>query len=180
MSQLSVNLGLDIMPQSQDPDNQYDLFRLYNAVKILAFALDSYTGSLGAEVSEWSTVGASRIKTQNLSRLYVQFTETVSPGMIVTLYNNSGVLAAKKAGGSVWQGLANGFVLAGVNSGSFGEVFLSGVNSSLTGLTPGSTYYTSAATPGLISSGASSPNIQEVGIALSTSELWFNPIQYKR
>ena len=175
MQQFSLNLGLDVMPISQDPDAMPDLMRLYNAVKLLAGALDEYTGALGAESGDYSTAGLTKLRLTGTTRIYVLFSEAVTSGQLVTLYNNAGVLTAKKAGGGTWAGLARGFVLSSVSNGAYGEVFLQGANNAISGMTPGTLYYTSDVTAGAVSTGATTPHIQPVGIALSANTLWFTP-----
>jgi hypothetical protein len=172
--QLSLNLGLDVMPISQSPDTLPDLLRLYNACNLLASQIDDFTGAIGAEPSTWSQQGASRIVTQNGARLYCQTTEALSPGNVVTLYNSGATTLAKKAGGSTWQGYARGFVLDTFAANSWCEIFLIGVNNAIAGMTPGTVYYISEGTPGLIAA-STGTHAQKVGYALSTTQLWFCP-----
>lgn len=178
----STPLGLDVLPISTDPNNLPDLHRLYNAAKSLAISLDVATGAISRPVADWSGMGAAAIRLQNLARFYCMFSDSVTPGMIVNIYNNSGTPTARKAGGAaLGGGLTRGFVIASVTAGSYGEVFLAGVNTFITGLTAGLTYYTSTGTAGLVTATPpSSPYIQEVGYALNAGALWVNPTNFAR
>lgn len=177
----SFSLGLDIVPITTDPENLQDMYRLYNAVKGLAIALDSAAGTISRPTEDWATAGVSSIRQQNMSRFYCKFSETVGAGHIVSFWNNAGVTTARKAGGaSLAGGLGMGFVVAPVNSGDFGEVFLSGVNASIAGLTPGLTYDLSSSVAGLVTTSASSPYKQTLGFALTDKAFWFQPSYFAR
>ena len=181
-TQYSVNLGLDVFPTTTDPDNAFDINRLYNACRSLAIGLDSASGAIGRDPSEWAQTGTNALRLQNMTRVYVMFSESVIAGNIINLYNNAGVLNARKAGGAALAGgLARGFVIASVTSGSYGEVFLGGANAFISGLTPGTPYYLSTGTAGLLTPTAPGGGLtQDVGFALSSSVLWFNPLPYAR
>lgn len=74
---------------------------------------------------------------------------------------------------------AVGFVLAGITAAATGTAYFgSGIVTGLSGLTAGARYYLSASTPGgvatAIPSGAGDI-VQQVGKALSTTELYFEP-----
>lgn len=182
MSQeFSTNLGLDAVPILQEGEALSDLYRLYNAVKILAIALDSAAGIIGKPKTDWSFAGNSALRLQNLTRVYYLFSETVPAGNLVSFWNNAGTTNVRKAGGAALiGGLAHGFVLGDVLAGEYGEVFLGGVNSAIAGLTPGVTYDLSTTTAGLITASASSPNKQTVGFALTANSLWFSPTLFAR
>ncbi|WP_293372268.1 hypothetical protein [Nevskia sp.] len=74
-------------------------------------------------------------------------TEALTAGRFVDLYLNAGVLSVRLADASTGRA-ANGFVLANVAMAAQATVYRSGDNNQLTGLTIGSRYYLSAATPG--------------------------------
>jgi hypothetical protein len=105
--------------------------------------------------------------------------ENLSAGDIVNLYNDSGTVKARKADASNGR-RAHGFVLASVTSPSNATVYLDGTITGLTSLTPGAAYYLSGATAGAVTATAPSTSgylSQEVGIALSTTELNFEEQQ---
>lgn len=162
--QYSVNLGLDIVPITKDPDNIGDIYRLYNAVKSVAAALDSYTGAIGADVADWPVAGTEFLLVQRECRIYVLFDATVTVGQLVAL-NSSGnaVLSA--------VGTVMGWAPVAVTSGQYGEVRLFGLDVAVAGLTPGTWYYASA-TPGGITATVTA---QKVGFAITATKLFFNP-----
>lgn len=74
---------------------------------------------------------------------------------------------------------AIGFVLSSITAAATGDIYLgSGIITGLTGLTAGARYYLSASTAGGVAttkpSGANDI-IQQVGFALSSTELYFEP-----
>lgn len=105
--------------------------------------------------------------------------ESLSAGQLVNLWNDSGTIKARKADASNGR-RAHGFVLTGVTSPNNATVYLDGMITGLTSLTPGATYYLSGATAGAIVSTAPSTSgyiSQEVGVALSATELHFEEQQ---
>lgn len=102
--------------------------------------------------------------------------EAIAAGKLVNIYANAGVVNVRLADNSNGRP-AHGYVLAAAASGAAATVFdLDGVNSQLTGLTPGSTYYLGTAggviTPALDSTTATGGSIdQKIGVALSATEL---------
>ena len=169
------NLGLDIAPISTDKNNLRDLWALYNAVKILATNLDSYTGIVEEEVAYWpSTPPQGSLLLQNHSRIYVPFSETVTPGNTITLWNDSGVLRAKKGS----AGDVRGFAPHAVSSGSYGVVCLLGLCQVISGMTPGIVYYAQPTIPGLVTATVpvvGGQIVQPLGHSLSASLFYFNP-----
>lgn len=103
--------------------------------------------------------------------------EALSAGDMVNLWNDAGTIKARKAdasGGATKR--ANGFVLAGVSSGATATVYLGGINTQRTGLTPGAMYFLSGSTAGAVTTTAPSTAthiIQIIGDALSATELEF-------
>lgn len=176
----SLNLGLDIVPITTDPQNLPDMYRLYNAVKGVAAAIDSYTGPVSRPKADWPTAGTSAIKTQNMARWYVTTSEALTAGMIVSIWNDAGVAKVRKAGGpALGGGLGAGFVLASFAAGEVAEVLLSGLNTGISGMIPGTYYDLSLVTAGAVSTGVASPNKQTLGVALTASALWFTPTPFK-
>ena len=163
-NQYSQNLGLDLVPLTKDPENLGDIYRLYNAVKLVMTALDSYTGAIPPESGDWSTVGSSAIMVQNLCRHYAQAATNITPGQLIAL-NSSGQFILGTVGNVIgWAPLA-------INSGAYGEIKLLGLHTAVAGLTPGVSYYASS-TAGAITSTVTA---QKVGFALAANRLFFNP-----
>lgn len=107
------------------------------------------------------------------NRPIVTFTEDVSPGDQVELFDGVAGLSARLAD-AVTPRYAFGFVSATENimAGNTGEVTLAGNNLYLTGLTPGQIYYLSD-TPGQITD-VPGTSEQFVGIAISDATLFQN------
>lgn len=109
-----------------------------------------------------------------VASLPVQASEALVAGNFVNFHNVTGALRVRKASGT--GGLqADGFVLSAVASGATATVWLEGLNNAMTGLTIGSTHYLVASggisvTPPAIAAGVV---IQEVGVALSATSVWF-------
>lgn len=104
--------------------------------------------------------------------------ETIAASSLVNVYNNAGALNVRKADATTSGKEANGFVIAGITSGASGTVYLEeGTVSGMSGLTIGATYYL-ATTAGSITTTAPSASgnvVQEIGKALSATELLFRP-----
>lgn len=101
--------------------------------------------------------------------------EALSAGDFVNLYNNSGVLTARKADASNGRE-AHGFVLQGAASGANASVYFEGSNTQVTGRSPGTRQYLSATTPGQAT--ATPPStagqiIQYIGLALTATSITF-------
>jgi len=171
----TINTGLPNIPDPPDPAFFPEFTRLYNAIRNLTLAVDAYTGALPADPQNYSvTPIQSTVLIQNMQRVYVLFSQTVTYGQIVNLYNNAGVLNARLSSGTsgypahAWCSTANG-----VTAGNYGEVMIGGLCSAIGSLTPGATYYlgntagTIAPTAGTLS--------QKLGYALGSSLFLFRP-----
>lgn len=103
--------------------------------------------------------------------------ESLDAGNFVNIFSDSGAAKARKADNSNGRP-ADGYVLVGVAADATAEVYpLDGVNSALTGLSPGATYWlgtagAAMATP-LDSTDPTNTNkvCQQLGKALSATEL---------
>jgi len=167
----STNLGLDIVPITNDPENLGDISRLYNAVKLVASAMDTYTGAGRIDSADMEATGTSGVIVQNMCKVFVLFVEDVTAGMLVALDASGN--AVKGVAGTVigWSPIA-------VTSGNYGEVRLLGLHTAVSGLTPGTTYYASNITPGYIDFGPpiwEGKKVQPVGVALTANSMFFNP-----
>jgi hypothetical protein len=152
------------------------LKRIYSAIRNVAYAIDSNTGSALVSSTDYPQMAPSvTVKSQNQNKIYVQFTGSVPVGGTVSLYNVGAVLKARPANAGAAGTLARGFLnsLVPVNNGDWGEVVLNGLNPYMAGLTPGALYYQSN-TNALVSLTAGTVS-QNVGFALSTTDLYFSP-----
>lgn len=105
--------------------------------------------------------------------------ENLAAGDLVNLWNNSGVVNARKADASNNR-RAMGFVTSPVTATNNATVYLDGTITGLTSLTPGAIYYLSASTAGGVVSTAPSVAAQisqEIGPAISATEIDFEPRQ---
>lgn len=174
--QFSFNLGLGATPETKDKENYAELARIYSAIRNVAYAVDSNTGSALVSAEDYPQLTPSlSVKSQNQNKIYVQFTGSVPVGGTVSLYNSGAILKGRPANAGAAGTLARGFLssLFAVNSGDWGEVVLNGLNPYMAGLTPGALYYQSN-TNSLVSTTAGTVS-QPVGIALSTTDLYFKP-----
>lgn len=106
----------------------------------------------------------------------IQASEALAAGDLVNIYDGgSGAFRCRKADGSAAGKAADGFVLVGVSSGANATVYLAGLNTQVTGLTPGNQRL-SVTTPGKTQSTVTSTTgqvYQEVGRATAAGVLFF-------
>lgn len=160
--QSSINTGLDILPATTDKSNFGDIFKLYNAIKILADSIDLYTGELVPTGTE-SSAGLTYLRVQKISRAYLQASVSITAGQMVGINGSSQIVL-----GTV--GTVVGFAPAAITAGNYGEIDLLGLCTAYTGLTPGAMYYAAAA--GAITA---VPSAQKIGFAITTTTLFVNP-----
>jgi hypothetical protein len=106
--------------------------------------------------------------------------EAIAVGNFVNIFSSSGA-KVRKANATDDTKPVNGYAAAAIANTAVGSIRAPGGKiSGLTGLTPGATYYLDAAVAGGITvtppSGAGNL-VQEVGVAISATELFFNPRQ---
>lgn len=101
--------------------------------------------------------------------------EALAAGDYVNLYSNAGVLNVRKAdaSGGVAK-MAHGYVLAAVSNAGTATIYYGNLNNQKTGLTIGSQYWISGATPGAVVSTPPSTTahiVQMLGVARSATEI---------
>ena len=100
----------------------------------------------------------------------------LAAGDLVNVYNNSGVMRARKADASNSTAPANGFVLAAVADTANATVYWGGINGQRTGMTPGPHYLsTTAGLSNHVAPATAGNVVQKVGIAVNSTTLIFNP-----
>lgn len=176
----TINLQLQNLPNElKDAETYAEFVKIYNACKILAQAVDTYTGIGTYSPSDWSQVGNSAILLQNQTKIYPIFDDTVTVGQLVSLYDVAGVPHVRKAiAVSTDLRPCHGFATAAVTAGNRGEVVLQGLYPYATGLTTGARLFLSNGTYGAFTTTTPSGtgNIrQAIGYALSPSSIFFNP-----
>jgi hypothetical protein len=148
----TIKIGLPAYPNIVDADLRRELIGVYSAIRNVAEAVD---------------VRAPGV--------FVTFTDAVTYGQAINLYNVAGVLKGRLSSLATSAKPIRGFYSGTTNQGVGGSglVILGGVLSGLTGLTPGALYYGSdtpgsySLTPGTVS--------QKIGYALSTTTLYVRP-----
>jgi hypothetical protein len=103
--------------------------------------------------------------------------EALSAGNLVNVWNDTGTPKARKADGTTAGKEANGFVLAAVDQDATATVYLEGTITGLSGLTPGARQYLHTTAGGRTETAPSGSGnvVQSVGVALSATELSFEP-----
>jgi hypothetical protein len=103
--------------------------------------------------------------------------EALSAGALVNVYANSGAPNARNADGSTTGKQADGFVLAAVAAGGQATVYLSGLNTAVSGLTPGLAFLSDTALGGVAAAGATAAGrtFQQVGVVTQAGHLQFAP-----
>lgn len=102
--------------------------------------------------------------------------EDLAAGDVIDIYDDGGAKVRKADSLSNYP--ADGFVLAAVSAGGIATVYLGGILSGLSGLTPGAKVYLSTA--GAVSETSPTAEhyiVQEVGIALNATSIKFEPQQ---
>lgn len=92
----------------------------------------------------------------------------------------SGTSTALKADASAAAKAARGYVLASVLNGGNATVYFDESNSSVTGLTPGATYYLSGTTPGGVTTTpptTAGQIMQQLGFAVSATNIHVNILE---
>lgn len=177
----TINTGLSVLPMEVKDSAAYaEFIKLYNAVKIVAQAMDTYTGIGTYPADQWNQVGNSGILVQNHTKIYPVCAEaSISKGQLVALRDVGGVTQAVLSfAGSTDIRKCRGFANTDGVSGQRMEVVLQGLYPYAGGLTVGQTYYQSNGTYGAFTavtpSGAG--NIRQgIGYAVSTNAMYFNP-----
>lgn len=166
----SVNLGLDNIADPPEPSFFGIFTRVYNAIRNLAIALDTYTGTLDPDAAILSQLGTTALRSQNLTRFYCIFGVDITAGQVVHLYNDAGVIKAELASALTSAKPMHGWCSMSALAGGWGEVMLEGKCELIGGLTPGGTYYLGD-TAGTIAPTAGITT-QIVGFALGASTLF--------
>ena len=109
----------------------------------------------------------------------IEASENLAAGDFINIHDSSGPRVRKADASNTRP--ANGFVLAAVTSGQSATVYLSGRNTELTSLTPGTRYYLSATTAGAVTATAPSASgelVQYLGAVDSATSLVFEDNDY--
>ena len=159
----SANLVIPTQSEAKDAGIAQEITYVYNALRSLAAHLDSVTGALSPLKTDWPQLSPTdTIVGGGGYKAYVKAGAAISYGMMVNLYNlDSTHVQAKPAIASTAAGAAIGFCLVpeGVAAGEFGEFICGpGLNYGISGLVPGTWYYLSSSSAGLVT------NVAPVGV----------------
>ena len=165
----SINLGLPVLPEVDNPEVYAALLPVYSAIRNTMGAVDSYTGNALITPDEYSQVNAyQQLLLQKQAVVYVKLTEAVSAGMMICLHNSGG-LRARKAQNGAYR--CHGFAVASGVIGDHIPVCMFGLCTIIAGMTIGTEYYLSS-TAGNITATVTS---QRLGVAIASNALWFAP-----
>lgn len=103
--------------------------------------------------------------------------EALAAGDFVNIWNSTGA-KARKADATTDGKEAHGFVLAAVLSSGNATVYFEGTNTQVTSQTPGNVFLTTTAGIAAATAPSASGNIvQRIGVAISATEISFEPAQ---
>lgn len=174
-NELSVNLGLPQAPLTSNPELSVELQRVYNAIRTLANALDSYSGVLKESAAYYSQLGTSKVFAGMNSRFYLVAGEALTFGNLIGVNATTG--QAHKAQDGVLQAIGFCSTVGNTPAGSQVEIQLFGMYPAYPSdvLTPGATVYNTS-TAGVLGVKAAAPAWEQpVGIALTRRNVYFNP-----
>jgi hypothetical protein len=170
----TINTGLPNIPEVPDPRFLAEFVRVYNAIRNLTIAVDAYAGAQAQEAEFYSQTPATQtLLSQNVLRLYVPFTVTMTLGQTVNLHDTGSALGARLASAAAAGTQMHGWVSIAATAGNYGEVMLGGLCNLIGGLTRGTTYYLGN-TAGTIANSAGVVS-QRVGYAIGTSQIFMQP-----
>lgn len=106
----------------------------------------------------------------------IEASENLAAGDLVNIHDSTGEKVRKADAANARR--AHGFVLSAVTSGQNATVYFEGTITGLSGLTPGALMFLSGSAAGEASATAASGSgdiVQEVGVAVSATEISFEP-----
>lgn len=176
-----TNLQLPRTPPAGLPDVVVPAFNeVYQVMNNFALSLTVDCGVGSRAASQWEALkgNASTVLANNVSRFYVEASEPLAFGDIISLHNVAGEIRVRLANATDNTKPADGFcnAIAGIAAGSSGEVILAHGVLPASGLVIGTRYFLS------LVSGVMTPvapvaagNIEQyLGVALSSEALYFN------
>ena len=168
--ELSFQLPLPQAPLTSQPELFQELLRVYNAIRLVAYKLDSYTGAIPPATEDFAQVETAGIRINGMCKVYLPAYEDLSVGHTVTFYDDAGTNKVRKAIDPTYR--ARGFCSIAGLAGELVEITLIGKYPSYPAstLTPGTTYYQSNVAGTIGAAG-----FQAVGFALTDTDLFFLP-----
>jgi hypothetical protein len=171
--QISFPLGLAVLPETKDPEVFPEFLRIYNAIKLVATMLDSYTGNTPIQSGELRSL-ESTLKLSTFTRFDAECDGEIAGGRVA--YITSEGKAKQPALYGIYPPMKM-IPLADYSSGDIGTFILSGlVTFDSAALTPGDNYR--HVMGGYIDKDSNIPEYwthQYIGFALDETHLWFAP-----
>lgn len=175
-----VDFRLAFNPPDSLPDNVKPTFdEVYNSLNQVFNTLVDFCGIGPQPHGIWDQLAGTpgTLLAGNLNRLYVVAKDTIIPGNTLNLTLDAGILKAQLADATNNTKPAQGFCNSlGVSPGGLIEMIMHSGVAPISGLTVGTRYYQSAASPGIITAAApvAAGNIEQyVGVAITTTSLFF-------
>lgn len=147
-SVVNLNVPATVPDGFENPEVRSAVELFINSAQNLLRNIERYVGISAKDITLWDFLTPSDTLLKHQSgRLYVTAGEDITFGSFINLYNNAGILNARKANAAA--GLvkpAHGYCSTGggVATGSRGEVILSQGLLAISGLLPGQAIYLSA------------------------------------
>lgn len=179
---LSEQLASSPPPNDASASVKTILSSIFSQFTLVKTLFVRYCGVSNMPVAMWPQLSgvANTLKSGNLSRLYVQASENIAYGNLISLWLNAGILQVRNAKADVAGKFCDGFCSTpgGITSGTVGELMLRrGLISNLSGLTIGQRYWLSATVLGGFQNTApvAAGNVEQyLGMAMSTTELYID------
>ena len=142
----------------------------------------SDSGRLILTYTDGASADAGAVSYSPTAAIPVPASENLAAGALVNLYTASGVVTARNADASVSSGgkKVSGFVISAVASGGTAAVYRTGLNTSVSNLSPGADYYLGTS-PGTLTTtppSASGQTQQYVGVAISATSIDIEPASF--
>lgn len=171
--ELSFQLGIGTSYSGAvaDPEAAAEFTKLYNALNLVAYKLDEYTGAIAAPTGDRPYLNPQTVnKAAGVNRLYGEATVALVTGTIVNFTVDGKLEKATVANG------AHCIVLEDTALGDFAPVARNAVLNAFAGLTPGKIYYQSPTVAGGITLTISAGQTKRaVGFAINYTTLAFYP-----
>ena len=158
--------------------------------RVLAFINGKYQEYVARDASAGAADAGHLVALNNVGRLdgtmfpagfgsstaNLSATEALAAGAYVNVYSAAGTASIRNADGSTSGKPAHGFVLAAVASGATAAVNFDGINTAVTGQTPGPVYLgTTAGVGAAAGASAAGQTYQQIGTAISPTAVQFEP-----
>jgi hypothetical protein len=166
----SLPIGSSFTAELEDQNLSAEMYKLYNAVNLIAAKLDEYTGAINAQIPDRPYIPPVQASSAaGVNRVYAEATVDLLKGTIVA-FNASGQLIKASASTGV-----HAIVMDDTVAPNWAPATLQGLIDGFTALTPGQ-YYVASTTPGAIATSVPSGTQRRyVGFAITPTTLAFYP-----